>query len=103
MNSHALKEFMEKIANAGAPLIRTHGVMTGGDDVTQELQANTFSFAKAYMNPKTSKEELQQLAKAVEGSLITEEVLAVISDKYATALIDELQDIVEQRLASATE
>jgi rRNA pseudouridine-1189 N-methylase Emg1 (Nep1/Mra1 family) len=101
MKNDALRQFVEKVSNSSAPLISPRGPMSSSSDVTEELQRNTFSFAEAYEDTRSSRETVQQLANLVEGSLMTEEVLSVISDKEAVLLIDELHDLLKSRASTA--
>ncbi len=66
-------------------------------DVGYALQTSIIDFALAYNNPKIEADSLKALAEAVEGNLLTGQVIGVLQALETDQLIDELHDLVAQR------
>jgi hypothetical protein len=79
--------------NAGSS-VSQEGAINSGMDVTWELKQSVMELANA-CRVTTPKPEMIKLAKAVEGYLLSEQLLSVLNKKQVDALIDELQTIVK--------
>lgn len=79
----------------GGTAISTQGANSSGTDIMNTLRADATTFAKLY-GDSASNEAIREAAQRIEGSLMTLQVLGQISDNTASALLDEMYDIVER-------
>jgi hypothetical protein len=106
MSYNSLEQFVSKIVNINAPFTdgnRGVSAIYGGSfslvtDITLQLKKQTISFAKAYKQCTFSNEEISNMAKKVEGSILNENILSILNKKEANSLIWDLHSLVDARV-----
>lgn len=73
------------------------GTGTASTDIIQGLQKMAVQFAEAYQKPETDFETANKIAQSIEGSLMMEETLSIISKQKADRLLEQLQDLMEEK------
>lgn len=81
----------------GGQAIATTGAANGGTDTTQHLQHEVIAFAQAYVSSKVTIEQLEVLAQNIEGLLMMEQTLSMLSEQKVTHLIENLHTLMEAK------
>jgi len=82
------------------PTVGSRGVPGTGEastDLIQSLQQAAVEFAEVYQRPDTEFETANLLAQKIEGSLLMQETLSILTQQRTDRLIDELQTLMEAK------
>lgn len=97
-----LKQFMERLLLVVRDSFNTYGrdvnfpnADTTQKDIGYKLQAAALEFARKYSEANTTKDELMQLAKQIEGYISTGQAISTLSESEANGLIKQLYDVIE--------
>lgn len=66
-------------------------------NVMLDLQRATVDFGHLYERPGTTSEQITAAAQKIEGFLMVEQTLSMLTEKEATDIINELYDLVKER------
>jgi hypothetical protein len=106
-----VKRYVNKILSINAPIINMFGhgmtgmagsaaieqtIGTSGNDITGQLKHTALLFLKLSYKQNALTGQMMECAKKIEGSLRTESVIQVLSQKQCNELIDELYDLVDK-------
>jgi hypothetical protein len=82
------------------PTVGSRGVPGTGHastDVTQNLRRAAVEFAEAYSQPDATLEKAKKLAQEIEGILMMEETLSILSASKADRLIGQLEGLMKEK------
>jgi hypothetical protein len=111
MRDTKLKQFVDRIFSISVPTMSflggaipmngstgaTGGAFTSSGDVTYKLKGLTADFANAYESSKATQPDLLKQAKEIEGFILSEETLSVLTQDQANSLLDQLYDLIDAK------
>jgi hypothetical protein len=111
MQGEELTQFVNRILSINTPMfnllggnqgmsggaISSQSAFSSGGNITLRLKNQTMAFAKAYQNRQTPTETVARLAQIVEGSLMAEATLSLITQAVVSQIINQLHDLLEAR------
>jgi len=112
MQGEDLTKFVNKILSINTPMfnllggnpgmsggvISSQGSFSSGGNITLRLKNQTMAFAKAYQDHSIPKDRVEQLGQIVEGSLMAEATLSLITQPEVSQIINQLHDLIGERL-----
>lgn len=82
--------------NAGIS-VSQEGASNSAMDVTSQLKEKAIAFVNTYRNPSETASTILQLSEQVEGELMNEQLLEILTAKESEELIADLHELVNAR------
>jgi hypothetical protein len=77
--------------------ISSTGALSSGGNMTLQLKNLTIAFAKAYRDNKVSLDSVIELAQKLEGLLMAEATLSLLTQLEVNQLINQLHDLTDAK------